>query len=78
MVGDVLASRADQLRRVAASTNPPCTALTSGNATTQGLAESWTLLGAAGGITRQVRLIVSYRGTRQARADTTVITLYCD
>ena len=78
MAADVLTSRADQLRRIAASTTPPCTALGNGNATTQGITEQWTLLGAAGGVSRQVRLIVSYRSVRRARADTTVITLYCD
>lgn len=78
MAADVLTSRSDQLRRIAASTNPPCTALTNGNAVTQGITEQWTLQGAVGGVSQQVRLIVSYRTARRARADTTVITLYCD
>lgn len=79
MVADVLTSRADQLRRIAASTTPPCNALANGNAVpVAGITESWTVLGAAGAMSRDVQLIVSYRSARRTHTDTTVITLYCD
>ena len=78
MLGEVISSRADQLRRIAASTTPPCTALANGNATTSGITQSWTVLGAAGAVSRDVRLIMTYRTARRAHVDTTMITLYCD
>lgn len=77
MVAQVVSSRADQLRRLAASTTPPCNALANGNATTNTIGEQWTVLGAAGDVTRDVRLVMTYRTTRQARSDTTIVTLYC-
>jgi prepilin-type N-terminal cleavage/methylation domain-containing protein len=78
MVAEVVTSRADQLRRIAASTTPPCTALAAGNAVTSGITEQWTVLGAAGAVSRDVQLILSYQTARRARTDTTLITLYCD
>ena len=77
MVADVVTSRADQLRRIAASTNPPCTALGAGNATTNGLAESWSVT-AVNAFSREMRLIVGYRSPRGVRADTTTLTIFCD
>jgi prepilin-type N-terminal cleavage/methylation domain-containing protein len=77
MVAQVVSSRADQIRRVAASTTPPCNALASGNATTNGVTEQWIVDGVNGSITRNVRVITTYRTARRARSDTTTITLYC-
>ena len=77
MVAQVVSSRADRLRGVAASTTPPCNALANGNATTNGIGEQWTVLGAAGDITRDVRLVLTYRTARRAHSDTTIVTLYC-
>lgn len=78
LVGDIVASRADWLRRVAASTNPPCTALANGDSTKSGIRQQWTILGAAGAVSRDVRLIVSYRTAQRGRVDTLNINLYCD
>jgi Tfp pilus assembly protein PilV len=77
MVADIVTSRADQLRRIAASTTPPCTALTAGNGVTGGIAESWEVA-SVGTFSREMRVIVSYKTSRLARVDTTTITLYCD
>jgi type IV pilus assembly protein PilV len=77
MVADVVTSRADVLRRIAASTNPQCTALAKGDTTAGGIKQEWTIT-TVGTFSRTVQLIVSYRTAKRAHVDTTTITLYCD
>ena len=64
MASAAAASRIDNLRLVAASTNPTCTALTSGSATSLNGAETWTVTGT--GRSRSVTATVTIpNGSRQ-------------
>lgn len=72
----VAAARFETLRATARTTTPLCTALTNGNASApHGMSEAWTVSGA--GPSRSVRVIVSYRGQRSAKADTIQAILGC-
>lgn len=78
-VGQVMATRAEWLRRVA-STTTPCTStdFKSDSATTSQVKEKWELLAAAGtGSARTFRMSFSYRNPRQIVADTFLLTLLC-
>jgi prepilin-type N-terminal cleavage/methylation domain-containing protein len=78
-VTQVASARAELLRAYAAQTSPGCTnaAVANGNAVTNGITESWTLLGNPGDFTRDVLLALTYRVPRGTRSDTMMITLYC-
>ena len=78
-VTQVASARAELLRAFAAQTSPGCTnpAVANGNAVTNGITESWTLLGNPGDFTRDVLLALTYRVPRGTRSDTMMITLYC-
>jgi prepilin-type N-terminal cleavage/methylation domain-containing protein len=78
-VTQVANARAELLRAYAAQTSPGCTNgnVASGNATTDGITESWTLGGLAGDATRNVTMTFTYRVPSGTRTDAMVITLYC-
>jgi len=73
----VAASRIDSLRVVAASTNPTCTALTSGSAShVNGISESWTVTGS--GRSRTVtELVAVSNGPRQIGQMSFQGSIYC-
>jgi hypothetical protein len=64
MASAVAASRIDNLRLVAASTNPTCTALTNGSATSQNGTETWTVAGTGRSRTVTATVTIS-NGPRQ-------------
>jgi len=65
------------LRRQANATNPRCTALAGGSATSTGnVTTTWTVTGA--GNSRDVRVWVRYPTNRGTTADTLFTTLPCD
>jgi prepilin-type N-terminal cleavage/methylation domain-containing protein len=78
-VTQVALARAELLRAYAAQTSPGCTNanVASGNATTAGITEAWTLGGAAGDATRPVTMTFTYAVPKGTRTETMVITLYC-
>ncbi|MBA2457377.1 MAG: prepilin-type N-terminal cleavage/methylation domain-containing protein [Gemmatimonadales bacterium] len=79
VVAQVASSRADLLRRIAASTTPGCTSagLASGADTSAGIVEQWTLQGNPGDGSRDVDMRFSYRTPRGPETDTMRVTLYC-
>ncbi len=80
LVGQVLSSRAERLRQIAAETTPPCGSanFASGNAVTSGITERWELLPAVGtGTSRQFRMTFTYKTPRGQRADTVLATVLC-
>jgi prepilin-type N-terminal cleavage/methylation domain-containing protein len=70
-------SRFDQLRQLAASTSPPCTAggFASGSQSQYGVSESWTV--PTSGNSRLVRVVLSYRTARRTVADTVKSYILC-
>ena len=79
-VAQVALARAELLRTYAAQTSPGCTnanVKSDSSTTASGIGEKWTLLGAAGDNTRDVRMTFSYRVPSGTRTDTMMITLYC-
>jgi len=71
-------SRFDQLRQLAASTSPPCTAggFTSGSQNQYGGAsESWTV--PTSGNSRLVQVVLSYRTAQRTVADTVKSYILC-
>ncbi len=79
LVGQLAGSRAEWLRQLAASTSPACGSamLRSGSSNSGGVAEEWTVLGAAGEPLREARLTYAYRVPRGIRSDTVSLTLLC-
>jgi Tfp pilus assembly protein PilV len=75
----VTAGRMEELRRIAHSTSPPCTApeWRSDSASETGVAESWQVLDPEG-ITRRVQLIVRYRTPAGFATDTAVMAVLCE
>jgi len=78
-VGQQSSSRFDQLRQLAASTSPPCTAagFASGsqNQYEGGVSESWTV--PASGNSRLVQVILSHRTAQGTVADTVKSYILC-
>jgi type IV pilus modification protein PilV len=71
----VATQRMETLRETALSTNPRCTALASGTATTSGVTETWTVTGASR--SRRIRLIINYPTTRGTLTDTVNTVILC-
>jgi len=73
---NIAAQRIETLRRIANTTDPRCSALTNGNATTYGnITETWTVTGAGGA--RNVMVIVQMPRARSVTRDTVRATLEC-
>jgi Tfp pilus assembly protein PilV len=79
IAAEVAAGRLDELRRIAHSTSPPCTApeWRSGSASESGIAERWQVLDEAGSA-RRVVLVVSYRSPGGVVSDTVMTAVLCD
>lgn len=76
----VATARIERLRRVAASTTPRCLApgFASDSATTDGVSERWVVAPAVGsGLTRGIRVVLSYRTPRGPAVDTVHTTVLC-
>ena len=73
--GLVATQRMELLRQTAMSTNPHCTALASGTATTGTVSEAWTISGA--GRSRRASIILTYRGNRANLVDTVTTVISC-
>ena len=71
----VATQRLETLRQSALSTNPRCTALAGGTATTTGVTETWTVAGA--GRSRRIRLIIRYATNRGTLTDTVNTVILC-
>jgi hypothetical protein len=71
----VAVQRMEFLRQRALSTTPHCTALASGTATTNGVAEAWTVSGA--GLSRRIRIVLQYQTNRGVLADTVSTVVFC-
>ena len=71
----VAMQRMETIRQSALSTNPRCTALASGTATTSGVTETWTITGASR--SRRVRVIVTYPTNRGVATDTVNSVVSC-
>jgi len=71
----VAMQRMETLRGQALATNPRCTGLASGTATTTGVTETWTVTGA--GRSRRIRLIVRYQTNRGLATDTVNTVVGC-
>jgi prepilin-type N-terminal cleavage/methylation domain-containing protein len=67
--------RMETLRQVAKSTTPRCTALAGGNATTNGVAETWTVTGT--GRSRRLRIILAYQTNSGTLTDTVITVVRC-
>jgi hypothetical protein len=65
----------ETLRETALSTNPRCTALAGGTATTTGDTETWTVTGA--GRSRRIQLIIRYQTNRGLLTDTVKTVVSC-
>jgi Tfp pilus assembly protein PilV len=78
LVGQVATARAERLRQIATSTNPPCTAAAFKTDSTEssGIAEKWQLLPAVG-TTSTFRMTFTYRAPRGTRTDTMLTTVLC-
>jgi prepilin-type N-terminal cleavage/methylation domain-containing protein len=79
-VGQIATARAERLRQIAAATSPACGSAQLVNGTSNpgsGITERWEL-GPAGGRTRNVLLMYTYRAARTIRTDTMSLTLLCD
>ena len=71
----VAMQRMETIRETAMSTNPRCTALAGGTATTSGVTETWTVSGT--GRSRRIRLIVVYPTNRGVATDTVNTVVLC-
>jgi prepilin-type N-terminal cleavage/methylation domain-containing protein len=71
----VAQQRMEIIREQALSTNPRCTALANGTATTTGVTENWRITGA--GRSRRVRIIVTYPTNRGTAVDTVHSVVGC-
>ena len=71
----VAMQRIETIRQTALSTNPRCTALAGGTATTTGVTETWTVTGT--GRSRRIRLIVRYPTNRGQAVDTVNTVVGC-
>lgn len=71
----VAVQRMEILRQDALSTNPRCTALAGGTATTNSVIETWTVTGA--GRSRRIQLILRYRSNRGLLTDTVSTVVAC-
>lgn len=71
----VAMQRMETLRGQALATNPRCTGLAGGTATTTGVTETWTVTGT--GRSRRVRLIVQYQTNRGLATDTVTTVVSC-
>jgi prepilin-type N-terminal cleavage/methylation domain-containing protein len=71
----VAMQRMETLREAAMATNPRCTGLAGGTATTNGVAETWTVTGT--GQSRRVQLIIRYRTNRGTLTDTVTTVVSC-
>lgn len=73
---NIAAQRIETLRRVASTTDPRCTALTSGSATVSGnITEAWTVTGS--GSSRAIVVVVTMPRARSVSRDTVRTTLEC-
>ena len=71
----VAMQRMETIRETALSTNPRCTALAGGTATTNGVNEIWTVAGA--GRSRRIQLIIRYASNRGSVTDTVRTVVSC-
>ena len=71
----VAQQRMETIRETALSTNPRCTALANGTATTSGVTENWRVTGA--GRSRRIRVIVTYPTNRGVATDTVNTVVGC-
>ena len=71
----VAMQRMETIREQALSTNPRCTALANGTATTNGVSENWRVTGS--GRSRRIRLIVTYPTNRGVATDTVNTVVGC-
>lgn len=71
----VAVQRLEILRGTVLSTNPRCTALAGGTATTNAVTETWTVTGA--GRSRRIQLILRYQSNRGLLTDTVTTVVVC-
>jgi Tfp pilus assembly protein FimT len=79
IAAEVAAGRLEELRRIAHSTSPPCTApeWRSGSALESGIAERWQVVDESGPA-RRVQLVVSYHTPAGVVTDTSMTAVLCE